>query len=121
MAERLFPPTAVETAGLAERLLQVIDSGRRTATYNLALLLALLDICERRPTKLAPTPRVGVRCWLSGMTSGPWPSATWAPRAWPKRGSGPSRANWSSPQKAPSCKQKGPSSDELAPLHLTTQ
>ena len=29
----------------AERLLQVIDEGRRTATYKLALLLALLDAC----------------------------------------------------------------------------
>jgi hypothetical protein len=31
----------------AERLLEVIDSGRRTATYKLALLLALLDLCAR--------------------------------------------------------------------------
>lgn len=30
---------------IAERLLQVIDEGRRTATYKLALLLALLDAC----------------------------------------------------------------------------
>jgi hypothetical protein len=29
-------------AGFAERLLEVIDSGRRTATYKLALLMALL-------------------------------------------------------------------------------
>lgn len=29
----------------AERLLQVIDEGRRTATYKLALLLALMDAC----------------------------------------------------------------------------
>ena len=29
----------------AERLLQVIDEGRRTATYKLALLLALIDAC----------------------------------------------------------------------------
>ena len=28
-------------AGFAERLLEVIDSGRRTATYKLALLLPL--------------------------------------------------------------------------------
>jgi hypothetical protein len=34
--------------GFAERLLEVIDSGRRTATYKLALLLALLDLCARR-------------------------------------------------------------------------
>ena len=30
---------------VAERLLQVIDEGRRTATYKLALLLALMDAC----------------------------------------------------------------------------
>jgi hypothetical protein len=35
-------------AGFAERLLEVIDSGRRTATYKLALLMALLDLCARR-------------------------------------------------------------------------
>lgn len=29
----------------AERLLQVIDEGRRTATYKLALLIALIDAC----------------------------------------------------------------------------
>ena len=34
--------------GFAERLLEVIDSGRRTATYKLALLLALLALCARR-------------------------------------------------------------------------
>jgi hypothetical protein len=33
--------------GFAERLLEVIDSGRRTATYKLALLIALLDLCAR--------------------------------------------------------------------------
>jgi hypothetical protein len=36
------------TAGFAERLLEVVDSGRRTATYKLALLMALLDLCARR-------------------------------------------------------------------------
>lgn len=30
---------------IAERLLQVIDEGRRTATYKLALLMALTDAC----------------------------------------------------------------------------
>jgi hypothetical protein len=35
-------------SGFAERLLEVIDSGRRTATYKLALLMALLDMCARR-------------------------------------------------------------------------
>jgi hypothetical protein len=35
------------TVGFAERLLEIIDSGRRTATYKLALVLALLDLCAR--------------------------------------------------------------------------
>jgi hypothetical protein len=34
-----------DDALVAERLLQVIDEGRRTATYKLALLLALIDGC----------------------------------------------------------------------------
>jgi hypothetical protein len=44
---------------IAERLLQVIDEGRRTATYKLALLTALIDACAadsdaagRAPTQL---------------------------------------------------------------------
>ncbi len=34
---------------LTERLLRVIDEGRRTATYKLALLLALMDIVAADP------------------------------------------------------------------------
>ncbi len=34
------------TVGFAERLLEIIDSGRRTATYKLALVLALLDLLD---------------------------------------------------------------------------
>jgi len=41
-------PGSALAAGFAERLLEVIDSGRRTATYKLALLMALLDLCARR-------------------------------------------------------------------------
>lgn len=37
-----------DDALVAERLLQVIDEGRRTATYKLALLLALIDGCAAR-------------------------------------------------------------------------
>lgn len=51
------PETA--NALVAERLLQVIDEGRRTATYKLALLMALIDACAshadgtgRAPTEL---------------------------------------------------------------------
>ena len=41
------PGPHAATVGFAERLLEVIDSGRRTATYKLALLIALLDLCAR--------------------------------------------------------------------------
>jgi hypothetical protein len=55
--------TTVEAQGgsplIAERLLQVIDEGRRTATYKLALLMAIIDTCAtnsdaagRAPTEL---------------------------------------------------------------------
>jgi 5-methylcytosine-specific restriction endonuclease McrA len=37
--------TSLDLPGFAERLLAVIDDGRRTATYKLALLLALTTIC----------------------------------------------------------------------------
>lgn len=40
--------TVATGTGFAERLLEVVDSGRRTATYKLALLLALLDLCALR-------------------------------------------------------------------------
>jgi 5-methylcytosine-specific restriction endonuclease McrA len=45
-------------AGFAERLLEVIDSGRRIATYKLALLMALLDLCARRGGLDGRAPRV---------------------------------------------------------------
>ena len=45
-------------AGFAERLLEVIDSGRRTATYKLAVLLALLDLCARHSDTGGRAPRV---------------------------------------------------------------
>jgi hypothetical protein len=35
------------SAGFTERPLEIIDSGRRSAAYKLALLLALLDLCVR--------------------------------------------------------------------------
>lgn len=41
-------PKVATGSGFAERLLEVVDSGRRTATYKLALLLALLDLCALR-------------------------------------------------------------------------
>ena len=47
-------------AGFAERLLEVIDSGRRTATYKLALLIALLDLCARHSDAGGRAPRAAV-------------------------------------------------------------
>lgn len=46
-----------DLASFAERLLAVIDEGRRTATYKLAVLLALMDCCAEgaSPAGLAPT------------------------------------------------------------------
>lgn len=38
----------MEPGLVAERLLQVIDEGQRTATYKLALVLALIDACAER-------------------------------------------------------------------------
>ncbi len=50
-------PGPAAAAGFAERLLEVIASGRRTATYKLALLMVLLDLCARRggPDGRAPS------------------------------------------------------------------
>jgi hypothetical protein len=44
--------------GFPERLLEVIDSGRRTATYKLALLIALLDLCARHSDAGGRAPRL---------------------------------------------------------------
>ena len=44
--------------GFVERLLEVIDSGRRTATYKLALLIALLDLCARHSDAGGRAPRL---------------------------------------------------------------
>ncbi len=44
--------------GFAERLLEVIDAGRRTATYKLALLLALVDLCSRHSSADGRAPSV---------------------------------------------------------------
>jgi hypothetical protein len=46
------------SVGFAERLLEVIDSGRRTATYKLALLIALLDLCAKRSDADGRAPRL---------------------------------------------------------------
>jgi hypothetical protein len=54
-----YPPGQFPVnAGFAERLLEVIDSDRRTATYKLALLLAVLDLCARHSDARGRAPRV---------------------------------------------------------------
>ncbi len=52
----MTPGDVDESALVAERLLRVIDEGQRTATYKLALVLALLDACAERvdPAGRAP-------------------------------------------------------------------
>lgn len=42
---------------VAERLLQVVDEGQRTATYKLALVLALIDACAERVDATGVAPR----------------------------------------------------------------
>jgi hypothetical protein len=54
-----WPPGRLPVnAGFAERLLEVIDSGRRTAAYKLAVLLALLDLCAQHSDACGRAPRV---------------------------------------------------------------
>jgi hypothetical protein len=48
--------TDSRTAAVGERLLQVIDEGRRTATYKLALLLALIDACAANSEESGQAP-----------------------------------------------------------------
>jgi len=50
------PSTATEA--FAENLLQLIDEGRRVATYKLALLLALIDSCAENSTPLGEAPEI---------------------------------------------------------------
>jgi hypothetical protein len=53
-----YPPGQLPVnAGFAERLLEVIDSGRRTAMHKLALLLAVLDLCARHSDARGRAPR----------------------------------------------------------------
>lgn len=52
------PSARDASAEFAERLLEVIDSGRRTATYKLALLLALLDLCARHSDAAGRAPEL---------------------------------------------------------------
>ena len=49
-----LPVPALE--GFAEQLLAVIDEGRRTATYKLALLIALIDCCAENTSASGEAP-----------------------------------------------------------------
>ena len=62
------------TAGFAERLLAVIDEGRRTATYKLALLTALMDCCAEAVSSggLAPA-ELGTRAIARRVAAIYWP------------------------------------------------
>jgi hypothetical protein len=53
------PPggAGLDAPGFAERLLAVIDEGRRTATYKLALLMALTECCAEAGTVPGATAR----------------------------------------------------------------
>jgi hypothetical protein len=56
MSSRPEPRAEDGVTGFAERLLSVIDEGRRTATYKLALLMALMDCCAEGVTPLGAAP-----------------------------------------------------------------
>lgn len=63
-----------ELSGFAERLLAVIDEGRRTATYKLAVLLALMDCCgeQAAPDGKAPV-EISTRAIARGVARLYWP------------------------------------------------
>ena len=65
-------------AGFAERLLELMNSGRRTATYKLTLLMALLDLCARRGDTPGRPPRVPASCRGEQRRLGkPWSASGW--------------------------------------------
>ena len=62
--------------GFVERLLAVIDEGRRTATYKLALLIALIDCSAEGVTpKGAAPPEIATRTLARHMARVPAPAA----------------------------------------------
>ena len=70
------PEPAAEggVTGFAERLLAVIDEGRRTATYKLALLIALIDCCAEGVTALGAAPaEIPTRSLARQVTRLYWP------------------------------------------------
>jgi hypothetical protein len=47
----------LDTVAFAERLLAVLDEGRRTSTYKLAVLLGLIELCFEKTKKDGEAPR----------------------------------------------------------------
>jgi len=71
--EAPFPGTEPIT-GFAERLLAVIDEGRRTATYKLAVLTALMDCCGEAVSNLGQAPtELPTRAIARRVASVYWP------------------------------------------------
>jgi len=65
---------AESLAGFAERLLGVVDEGRRTATYKLALLLALIDACAESASGSGEAPsELGTRAIARHIAGLYWP------------------------------------------------
>jgi hypothetical protein len=51
------PPTgSTDAAAFSERILQLLDQGRFTATYKFAVLLALIDVCLQHSTSSGAAP-----------------------------------------------------------------
>jgi hypothetical protein len=81
-------------AGFAERLLEVIDSGRRTAAYKLALLIALLDLRARHSDAGGRAPRLLYTRDIAGQVAVLyWPQVapTWCAAPAARRSCGRSR------------------------------
>jgi hypothetical protein len=56
MSKEVEAAADISITGFTERLLAVIDEGRRTATYKLALLMALMDSCAEGVSSLGAAP-----------------------------------------------------------------
>ena len=60
--------------GFAEKVLELLDEGRYTATYKYAVLLALIDVClERTQTSGAPPDSVTTRQLADKVVEIYWP------------------------------------------------
>jgi 5-methylcytosine-specific restriction endonuclease McrA len=63
----------LEVAGFGERLLAIIDEGRRTSTYKLALLIALTDYCAEAGVTSNKAISVGTRVVADHVARLYWP------------------------------------------------